>query len=342
MKGVITSSRWRMTMSIKKKFLVVLIVCLAYGCTQKETTRVLNLTLCGASPSGLWSLLAAGIDSAMKELYQNSTVTYQTSGGGFANVRGLREARCDLALIHDAEATIAWNGEQPFNKSHTGLRTIAVLYNWAPLQLIISKTFVEKHKVYSLEDIVEKKVPIRILLNRRGNISSQVGEAMLNAAGATLEDIANWGGTVTFSASEEQGDLMRNRRADAVLNSLFVGHNSILQIADAVDVTLLPVSQKTASKVAEQFGIIEYTIPGGSYEWTPEPILTVSLSAHLFALENYPGQIISNLTEALTQHIDKLKVVHSAMHPLSVELMASSDTIPYHDEALKVFTKLGQ
>ena len=42
--------------------------------------------MCGASPGGLWSLLGAGVDQAMKAAYPGSVVTYQTSGGGFANV----------------------------------------------------------------------------------------------------------------------------------------------------------------------------------------------------------------------------------------------------------------
>ena len=45
-----------------------------------------NLTVAGASPGGLWSLLGAGLDSALKAEYPDSTVTYQTSGGGIANV----------------------------------------------------------------------------------------------------------------------------------------------------------------------------------------------------------------------------------------------------------------
>lgn len=49
---------------------------------------------------------------------------------------------------------------------------------------------------------------------------------------------------------------MRDRRADAIFNSLFVGHSSILQIADAIDVVLLPVSEETANKVSGDFGII--------------------------------------------------------------------------------------
>ena len=75
-----------------------------------------NLTLCGASPGGLWSLLGAGIDAAVKEAHPGSTVTYQTSGGGYANVVQLDQNKCDLAIIHDAEATAATKGEKPFEK----------------------------------------------------------------------------------------------------------------------------------------------------------------------------------------------------------------------------------
>ena len=73
-----------------------------------------NLTLCGASPGGLWSMLGAGVDAAVKESHPGSIVTYQTSGGGFANVGLLQQGKCDLALIHDAEAVLARDGKEPF------------------------------------------------------------------------------------------------------------------------------------------------------------------------------------------------------------------------------------
>jgi TRAP transporter TAXI family solute receptor len=244
-------------------------------------------------------------------------------------------------MVHDAEAAIALDGGVPFDQPHTSLRTVAVLYSWAPLQFIVSREFAEKYGVTSLEDIVVKKAPLRLLLNRRGNISSQIGEAMINAAGATLDDIAAWGGAITFAASEEQGDLMRDRRADALLNSIFVGHSSILQVADALDVVLLPISEQTANTVARQFKIKTFTIPAGAYAWSPRDTLTVTLSAHLFVLENYPDEIVGDITAALISNIGRMRDVHNEMQPLNVELMASSTTIPYHDAAVRAYRAAG-
>jgi hypothetical protein len=45
-----------------------------------------NMTLSGGNPGGLWSLLGAGIDRAARMENDASVVTYQATGGGFANI----------------------------------------------------------------------------------------------------------------------------------------------------------------------------------------------------------------------------------------------------------------
>lgn len=300
-----------------------------------------NLTHCGASPGGLWSLLGAGIDGALKASMPGSTVTYQTSGGGFANVVQLDQGKCDLAIIHDAEATAAVKGEEPFQAPVNSMRTVAVLYTWAPEQFIMRRDFAEEHGITTMEDISTKKLPIKILLNRRGNVVSAIGESMLEAAGASVEDIESWGGAVTFAASKEQGEMMRDRRADALLNSLFVNHQSIQQLASAIDVVLVPISEATAEKVAEEWSIEPFTIPASAYPWTEQDTLTVTVSAQLFAHEDADPEMVKDLTTALVEHVDALQGVHKAMQPLDADLMASAKAVPYHPAAAEVYKAKG-
>ena len=73
-----------------------------------------NLALMGASPGGLWSLLGAGINSAIVSEHPGSVVTYQTSGGGLANVMLVSEGRADLGIVHDVELKAAVEGSAPF------------------------------------------------------------------------------------------------------------------------------------------------------------------------------------------------------------------------------------
>ena len=109
-------------MTIKSKATAAL---LAFGllAAPAVSAQTYNLTLCGASPGGLWSLLGAGVDAAVKESFPGSTVTYQTSGGGLANVGLLDQGKCDLAIIHDAEAKAALGGLAPFKSKIQSTRT---------------------------------------------------------------------------------------------------------------------------------------------------------------------------------------------------------------------------
>ncbi len=300
-----------------------------------------TLTLCGASPGGLWSLLGAGIDSAMKDAFPGSTVTYQTSGGGFANVALLGQKKCELAIIHDAELQVAKEGGAPFTAPVEGLRTVAVLYNWAPMQFIVTKSFAEEHGISSLDDIAKNKAPIRIMLNRRGNIASQLGQAFLDATGASLEGIESWGGQVIFAASKEQGTLIKDRRADAIFNSLFVGHRSVRQVAAAVDMVILPISDPVIATVAEAWSIAPYTIKGGSYAFQPADVATVTLSAQLVADAGLDDATAYDVTKAIVEKIDKLQGVHKAMRPLTDELLADGKVVPYHSGAAKYYKEVG-
>lgn len=300
-----------------------------------------SLTLCGASPGGLWSLLGAGIDAAVKAAHPGSTVTYQTSGGGFANVVQLNQKKCDLAIIHDAEAKAALQGIAPFKAPVSSMKTISVLYTWAPMQMMLNKDYADKNGIKTIEDIAAKKLPIRILLNKRGNVASGVGVSVLTAAGASPENIESWGGKVLFSASKEQGEIMRDRRADAMLNSLFVGHRSITQLASAIDLAIIPMSDATAKAVAEEWAINTYSIPASAYDWASADTGTVTLAAQLFAHQDADPAMVKDITAALLNHVDKIQGVHKAMSPLSVELMASAKAVPYHDAAVGVYKEKG-
>ncbi|MAW85947.1 MAG: ABC transporter substrate-binding protein [Phyllobacteriaceae bacterium] len=300
-----------------------------------------NVTLCGASPGGLWSLLGAGVDAAVKKSFPGSTVTYQTSGGGLANVALLDNGTCDVAIIHDAEAKLALAGKPPFKAPIDSMATVAQLYTWAPMQAIVNADYAKEHNLKTLEDVTAQKLPIRIALNKRGNVVSDVGESMLNAIGASVDNIKSWGGDVQFAASGEQGDLMRDRRVDMIINSLFVNHSSIRELASAIDVTLLPISEENAQKVIDEWDILPFTIKNDAYDWTSQDVLTVTVSAQLFVRSDADEQMVHDITKALVDNVDQLNGVHKAMAPLDIELMAGAKTVPYHPAAKKVFEEAG-
>ncbi|MCC6007313.1 MAG: TAXI family TRAP transporter solute-binding subunit [Rhodobacteraceae bacterium] len=301
----------------------------------------LNLTLSGASPGGLWSLLGAGLDRAVKAADPASVVTYQATGGGFANIALLAANRSDLGLAHDAEIKLALAGTEPFREPVTNLRAIGTMYNWAPMHFFLNKAVAERHGIQTLADIATSGAPIRIGVNRPGNITGDVALGMLEAAGVTEESIRANGGTIVRAASAEQADLLRDGRIDLVTNGIFVGHSSFRAIDENNDVILLTIPDDVIAAMSAQFGTIAFTIPGGSYSNQPEDAASLALGAVLIASETMSEDAAHSLTSALIAHVDEVRGVHGAMRALDTALLAAPTVVPFHPGAERAFREAG-
>ncbi|MBB3063851.1 TAXI family TRAP transporter solute-binding subunit [Limibacillus halophilus] len=300
-----------------------------------------NLVLAGASAGGLWSLIGVGVDNAMKTAYPGSTVTYQTSGGGYANVSLLADEKVDIAILHDAEARKAVEGAAPFSKPSEHLRALAVLYDFSALQPILVKAFAEEHGITSFEDLKAKRPPLRLVLNKPGNITHDLAVNVLQAYGIAPEDIESWGGRVMIAGSRESAELLRNGQADMAMNAPFVGHSSILEVASARELILLAPSASVIGSVGEKMGIGSVTIPASAYDWLDKDTPTLALAAMIAADASMDDVTAKAITAALIEHIDSLRDVHKAMLGLDRPMLLRQRSIPFHPGSIAAFKEAG-
>lgn len=298
-------------------------------------------TLSGASPQGLWSMLGAGIDAALRESYPDSVVTYQTSGGGLANIGILSAGSADLGIVHNIEIKVAIDGTSPFTEPVESLRTIAVLYNWAPMQMVVTKSFMDEYGIKSMKDIADKKPPLRIAVNQRGNMVQEMNRQILGAYGITYEDIESWGGQVIYAPGGEMANLFNDRRIDMAGNGVFVPYRYFSRVAQNMDLGMLPLDEDVIKSVSEKTGADPYIIKAGGYEWLENDVPTVALSAVLVATDRMSDEDAYNLTKALVTNVRKIQEVHKSMGALSPDLMSSLQVAPYHPGAMKYYREAG-
>ena len=300
-----------------------------------------NLNLSGGNPGGLWSLLGAGMDRAVKADDSDSVITYQATGGGFANLALLAANRTDMGLVHDAEVKLGLNGEEPFKAPITNLQAIGYMYNWAPMHFFLNKSMADEYGIDSLDDLASSGAPVTIGINRSGNITGDVALFMLAEAGldeATLE--AN-GGSFVRAGANEQGDLMQDGRIDMATNGIFIGHASFRAIDENTDVVLLAVPDDVIAATNEAFGTAPYTIPAGSYSNQDEAIQTMALGAMVVATDAMSEATAETLAHGLLNNIDEIRNVHGAMKALTPEILVSQTVLPFHPGAAKVYREAG-
>lgn len=301
----------------------------------------LNLTLSGGNPGGLWSLLGAGVDRAVQAADPSAVVTYQATGGGFANIGLLASGRSDLGLVHDAEAQLALEGDAPFPEPITNMQAIGYMYNWAPMHFFLDRRMAEQYGIKGLDDIAGSGAPIRIGINRSGNITSNIALMMFELAGVTDETLAESGGQFVRAGANEQGELIQDGRLDMITNGIFVNHSSFSAVDQNADVVLLNVSQEIIDATNERFGTGQMTIPSDSYSNQDADVTTVALGALLVATDAMADEEAYALTMALIENIDEVRSVHSAMQQLAPELLSTPNLLDFHPGAIRAYDEAG-
>ena len=95
---------------------------------------------------------------------------------------------------------------------------------------------------------------MRIAVNRPGNLDGDVSIAALAANGISQDDIKKWGGQVVRAASREMTSLMLDRRLDLVSFGISINHPRIREMANGLDLVMLPIAGAAAKKVADGHG----------------------------------------------------------------------------------------
>lgn len=301
----------------------------------------LRLTLCGASPDGLWQLLGVGVNAAAQASDPDSVITYQTSSGDLANVALLARGQCDLGIVQVGAITLASQGLPPFDHPIQDFKLISVLYDWAPNQWVTNRQFADQYGITSLTDIAAKKPPIRLVLNRNGIVPTLVAEEALKSMGIQLADVKKWGGSVVHQSSAEAKRLMQDRRADVWVDQTFIGDNKIQNIANDIALTLLDTPADVTRAIQQKFGSPQYQIPANAYEWLPKAVTTNTAIAFLAGRADLPTDVVEQLTAALVQNVQQIQQVHPAMKQLTPEVMVSHNLSLFYPSAIETYKKLG-
>lgn len=295
-----------------------------------------NITLCGGSPGGLWSLLGAGLDAAVRKVDPDSNVTYQTSSGGFANIVQVKDGKCDLAIVHVGEVVIAKRGEEPFKEPTEGVSAVALLYDWAPMQWLTDAEFAKANNLTSIADVANMDAPWNLVVNRRGILPSILAEKSLEAAGVTFQSIEDKGGSIQYQGSSTAAEVMQDGKADTWVNATFIGSGAIKSIASNRALTLLSVPDDVIATMAETYGSKPVTIPAGAYEWLDHEVKTFGAQAAIIAADDADPDLVKLIATAIYKHPEEIQGVHKAMGAFTTELAASITQFPYHPVATAV------
>lgn len=308
--------------------------------------QTVNMTLVGASPTGLWSALGVGLNAAVSAAYPGSTITYQTSSGGLANAMLVAEGRAPLGIAADMELNAAATGTGLFaGNALSSLRALVRVYvpanRFQMFHPLLNKAFIDKHGITDFSDIVKKKIPVRVGVNRPGNMDGDLALEILQGLGLTEAVIRANGGTLVRAATAEMTNLMQDRRVDLSIVGYSFNHAGIREMARSFTPAMITVPRAVAEKVAaKNFGEVCKVDPG-EYEWNAQTVETVCVGGLVIVNQSMPEETAYKLTKAIVENIDKFHSGHASLKAITPAMMAKPGAAPFHPGALKYYREAG-
>jgi TRAP transporter TAXI family solute receptor len=211
----------------------------------------------------------------------------------------------------------------------TDLRTIAALFE-EHIHLVALKD----SGINSVADLKGK----RVSLDEPGSGTYVDANLILEASGLSASDL-----TPEALKGNAASEALRNGKIDAFFVVTGYPTGSLVELASAADIKLVPIDGAAASALTEKYGFFAVSdIPAGTYEGV-EGVTTVAVGAQWYTSAKEDEELIYNITKALwNQETRKLlDVGHAKGKTITPESALNGIGVPLHAGAEKFYKEAG-
>ncbi len=215
-----------------------------------------------------------------------------TTGQGFTALEQVHRGEAQIGMAGGDVIASAYTGREPFKEARKDIRILGKLAGLYYYCLILA----EKN-ISTIEEIKEKRIPLKLTTSPKGSLSEFSTRKVLEAHGITFQDIAKWGGKISYVSWADSANLMRDGHADAV--SLYgvapIPVFSELEMSRSLKI-LTPNSGMLKNLVASLGGHIIVSLRPGVYKSVDKPISTLGTFQTLIVRADMPEEDAYQIT----------------------------------------------
>jgi TRAP-type uncharacterized transport system substrate-binding protein len=269
-----------------------------------------------------------------------SLVTPTALQGALFNPVDVGSGLLDLAITTPSvTARMAAEGTGPYTEAFPALRALAAYPHIDYIVLLVEESL----GVSSLEEIIERHVPLRLVTGRRTESGEQdvltfAVEEILRAYGASYDAIEEWGGAVTFGgATHVGGSRLLDGRADALFHEAQMSP-MWAQIAAAKAVRVLPIRDDVRTHMHDAFGFGSATVPAGHPSGAVVDTPTIDFGGWLvFCRDDLPDDVAYAVARAVDETRAEVEADQAGRGEIAIPIepraLFGDTAIPLHDGA---------
>ncbi len=287
------------------------------------------VTVLTGGTSGVYYPLGVALTKVYGDNIPNVRATVQSTKASAENLNLLQAGRGEVAFALGDAVSDAWNGveEAGFKNKLDKLRGLAGIYtNY--IQIVASAD----SGIRTLADLKGKRVSVGA--PRSGTELN--ARAIFRGAGMSYADL----GKVEYLPFGESVELIKNRQLDATLQSAGLGVASIRDLANSVNIVVIPVPAEVVAKIGDpayQAGVI----PANTYQGQSADVATAAIRNILVTHSGVPDDVVYAMTKSMFENLDQMVAAHAAARGIQAEGAADGLPLPLHPGAERYYREAG-
>ena len=308
--------------------ITAVVIAAGTACVLSPAVSAQQLTFMTGPQGGVWVPLGGALKGMWEKAIPGLQITAQP-GAGIANIRGVDEDKAHIGFGNTITTVDGVVGRPPYPKKTTKVCNLASLYPQY-FQVVVRTDA----KINSIADLKGKT----LVAQPKGNTAELVTQELLQANGVTGSQLK-----ISYQASYTDAvDMIKDGHAQAFTLGTTIPASSVMDLASARDVKLLPVTDAEVAALRKtNRGYVKQTIPANTYPKQDKPVDVITYATHVVVACNLPEQTVYTMTKVMASGIKDMAAVNKAIGGLTVKAMAEDIGVPFHPGAAKFYKEAG-
>ncbi|HLQ26954.1 MAG TPA: TAXI family TRAP transporter solute-binding subunit [Acidiferrobacterales bacterium] len=301
-------------------------------------------TVAGASAQGMFSLVGESINEMVRREYPGSSIVYEPGNNAGSFTRMLK-GEVPLSTGHcDLEVQAALAGEAPYLRAYSkdDFGLVARVTDGLLLHVLARADFLEKYKIGTFADLVKKRVPVRVSVNQKGNLTVyNLARAIFDYYGVTEKDILAWGGKIFYVPDNISMDMVKDAKLDMIISTSFPPDRRFVEMGTTTKISLVPLEPEAIDRIAAKLGIRTGVIKANSYSFWPKDYYATSTGCYLSAGKSVPDALTYKIAKAVYTHFNYYQGVHPVFKRYQREMLVDKGNYQLHPGAARFYREVG-
>lgn len=278
------------------------------GSGSYELTEPVSLTFAAQEVGTAAYNYATALQTVMlKGVPAGSTINITTTspGGVGAPIIVNGGAQCDIVMSNSAPAK--WSIEDGIlgNPPTPDVAALAGGLGHDFVNVMFTKKFVDETGISTIEELIEQKYPVKIVIKKNGTLGELSAEKVFEAAGASLDDVVEWGGVVEKTGGDAIKSGLQDDLYHLTIDHIGAGQSNTTELCLTHEMVDVQLGDETLANLVDM-GYDYITVEPNTWNGQTEEIKTVGSQQCILVSADMDEAVAYNLTKAVCENAAEL------------------------------------